>query len=64
MLNDAGTDVFSWSFIDLYGLNTDLLVLWNTFLQGGSDVATLTKGMQDISDKVRNDDSVDKVTVK
>lgn len=64
MLNDAGTDVFSWSFIDLYGLNTDLLVLWNTFLQGGSDVATLTKGMQDITDKVRNDDSVDKVTVK
>ncbi|MGK9146692.1 N-acetylglucosamine/diacetylchitobiose ABC transporter substrate-binding protein [Plantibacter flavus] len=64
MLEGAGTDVFSWNFVDLYGLNTDMLVLWNTFLQGGSDVATLTKGLQDISDKVRNDDSVDKVTVK
>ena len=40
------TNVFTWNFIDLYGLNTDKLVLWNTFLQGGSDVATLTKGLQ------------------
>jgi len=64
MLEGAGSDVFSWNFVDLYGLNTDMLVLWNTFMQGGSDVATLTKGLQDISDKVRNDDSVDKVTVK
>ncbi|MGG7463628.1 MULTISPECIES: N-acetylglucosamine/diacetylchitobiose ABC transporter substrate-binding protein [unclassified Plantibacter] len=64
MLEAAGKDVFSWNFVDLYGLNTDQLVLWNTFLQGGSDVATLTKGLQDISDKVRNDDSVKKVTVK
>lgn len=64
MLEGAGSDVFSWNFVDLYGLNTDQLVLWNTFLQGGSDVATLTKGLQDISDKVRTDDSVKKVTVK
>ncbi|HXH35529.1 MAG TPA: N-acetylglucosamine/diacetylchitobiose ABC transporter substrate-binding protein [Plantibacter sp.] len=64
MLEGAGSDVFSWNFVDLYGLNTDMLVLWNTFMQGGSDVSTLTKGLQDISDKVRNDDSVDKVTVK
>ena len=45
-------------------LNTDQLVLWNTFLQGGSDVAELTKGLQEITDKIANDDSIKKVEVK
>lgn len=64
LLDDAGSNVFSWSFVDLYGLNTDQLVVWNTFLQGGSTVAQLTSSLQDITDKVRNDSSVKKVTVK
>ncbi|MET4782746.1 N-acetylglucosamine/diacetylchitobiose ABC transporter substrate-binding protein [Glaciihabitans sp. UYNi722] len=64
LLEGAGSDVFSWNFVDLYGLNPDQLVVWNTFLQGASDVATLTKGLQDITDKTRNDSSVKKVTVK
>ena len=63
MLDAAGTNVFSWNFVDLYGTNTDQLVLWNTFLQGGSDVATLTKGLQSITDKIAKDDSVKKVPV-
>ena len=63
MLDSAGTNVFSWNFVDLYGTNTDQLVLWNTFLQGGSDVATLTKGLQSITDKIAKDDSVKKVPV-
>ncbi len=63
LLENAGSDVFSWNFVDLYGLNTDQLVVWNTFLQGGSDVATLTSGLQGITDKARNDSSVKKVTV-
>ncbi|MCU1525170.1 MAG: ngcE, partial [Microbacteriaceae bacterium] len=63
LLESAGSDVFSWNFVDLYGLNTDQLVVWNTFLQGGSDVAALTSGLQGITDKVRNDSSVKKVTV-
>ena len=63
MLDAAGTNVFSWNFVDLYGTNTDQLVLWNTFLQGGSDVATLTKGLQSITDKIAADDSVKKVPV-
>ncbi len=37
LLEGAGDNVFTWNFIDLYGLNTDMLVLWNTFLQGGSE---------------------------
>lgn len=63
MLDAAGSHVYSWQMDDIYGLNTQQLVLWNTFLDGKSDVATLTKGMQDITDKVRNDSSVKKVTV-
>jgi N-acetylglucosamine transport system substrate-binding protein len=38
-------------------------VLWNTFLQGGSSVAELTKGLQSISDKIAKDDSIKKVEV-
>jgi N-acetylglucosamine transport system substrate-binding protein len=64
MLEAAGSNIFSWNFVDLYGMNTDQLVVWNTFLQGGSDVATLTSGLQTITDKVANDSSIKKVTVK
>ena len=52
LLENAGSNVFSWNFVDLYGLNTDQLVVWNTFLSGKSSVAQLTKGLQDITDKV------------
>ncbi|WP_022886029.1 N-acetylglucosamine/diacetylchitobiose ABC transporter substrate-binding protein [Glaciibacter superstes] len=64
MLDAAGSDVFSWNFVDLYGMNTDQLVVWNTFLQGGSDVATLTADLQAITDKVAGDSAIKKVTVK
>ncbi|MCU1408400.1 MAG: ngcE [Microbacteriaceae bacterium] len=64
MLEGAGSNIFSWNFVDLYGMNTDQLVVWNTFLQGGSDVAALTAGLQAITDKVANDPSIKKVTVK
>ena len=63
MLDAAGANIFSWNFVDLYGMNPDQLVLWNTFMQGGSDVATLTKGLQSISDKTAKDDSIKKVPV-
>ena len=62
--SDAGSNIFSWNFVDLYGMNTDQLVVWNTFLQGGSSVAELTKGLQAITDKVAKDDSIKKVEVK
>ncbi len=63
MLEGAGDNIFSWNFVDLYGINPDMLVLWNTFLQGGSSVAELTKGLQAITDKVAKDDSIKKVEV-
>jgi N-acetylglucosamine transport system substrate-binding protein len=64
MLEAAGSNVFSWNFVDLYGTNTDQLVVWNTFLQGGSSVAELTKSLQEITDKIANDDSIKKVEVQ
>src|SRR3954452_18946291 len=51
LLEDAGSNVFTFSYFDFYGTNTDELVLWNTFLQGGSSVDELTKGQQSITDK-------------
>ena len=63
MLTDAGTDVFTWGFVDLYGTNTDQLVVWNSFLQGDSSVSDLTSRLQDITDKIREDDSIKKIKV-
>jgi N-acetylglucosamine transport system substrate-binding protein len=64
MLDQAGDSIFSWVFVDYYGMNTDQLVLWNSFLDGKSSVAQLTKGLQQITDKVANDSSVQKIEVK
>ncbi|GHD41403.1 lipoprotein [Mycetocola manganoxydans] len=64
MLDAAGENIFTWGFVDLYGTNADQLVVWNTFLEGKSDVAALTSGLQAITDKVRNDDSVNKIEIK
>ncbi|TCM46669.1 N-acetylglucosamine/diacetylchitobiose ABC transporter substrate-binding protein [Kribbella sp. VKM Ac-2568] len=63
MLDAAGTDVFNYQFVDLYGMNTDQLVVWNSFLSGKIGAADLTKGLQQITDKVRNDSSVKKIPV-
>jgi N-acetylglucosamine transport system substrate-binding protein len=63
MLDTAGSNIFSHNFVDLYGTNTDQLVVWNTFLGGGSSVAELTKDLQEITDKVANDPSIKKVPV-
>lgn len=64
LLAGAGDKVFHFLFSEFYGMNKDQLVVWNTFLDGKSDVATLTAGMQNITDKVRNDSSVKKIQVK
>ena len=64
MLGAAGENIFSWQFVDYYGMNPDQLVLWNTFLDGKSSVADLTKGLQGITDKVANDSSVKKIEIK
>ena len=64
MLADAGDDVFTWNFTDVYGTNQDSLVPWNAFLSGQIDAAELTKQLQSIADKIAKDSSVKKVEVK
>ena len=64
LLEGAGANVFTFNYYDVYGTNTDELVLWNTFLQGGSSVEELTRGQQEITDKIAKDDSIKKVEVK
>ena len=60
MLDAAGSNTFNYQFVDYYGMNTDQLVVWNSFLSGQTDVAGLTKGLQTITDKIANDPSVKK----
>ncbi|MGN6521695.1 MAG: N-acetylglucosamine/diacetylchitobiose ABC transporter substrate-binding protein [Actinomycetes bacterium] len=64
MLDAAGDKVFNIRFVDLYGTNPDMLVPWNSFLSGQLDAKGLTKALQQITDKVRNDSSVKKVEIK
>ncbi|HEV7848224.1 MAG TPA: N-acetylglucosamine/diacetylchitobiose ABC transporter substrate-binding protein [Mycetocola sp.] len=64
MLDAAGENIFTHLFVDTYGTNADQLVVWNTFLEGKSDVAALTSALQAITDKVREDDSVNKIEIK
>ncbi|RAN70724.1 carbohydrate ABC transporter, N-acetylglucosamine/diacetylchitobiose-binding protein [Bacillus sp. SRB_336] len=64
MLDNAKKNIFTWNFVDLYGMNPDQLVPWNSFLDGKLDAAGLTKALQEITDKVANDSSVKKIEVK
>lgn len=63
MLEAAGTNIFTYGFVQLYGMNTDQLVVWNSFLDGKTDATGLTKKLQDITDKVANDKSIKKIVV-
>lgn len=64
MLDAAGENVFDIRFSNVYGLNKDQLVTWNSFLDGKIDAAGLTADLQKISDKVANDKSVTKIDIK
>ncbi len=63
MLETAGDSVYTHDFVSRYGMNQDQLVLWNTFLDGGSTVEELTESLQGITDDVREDDAVEKIEV-
>ena len=63
MLDAAGKNVFDYKFVTRYGTNKDMLVVWNAFLSGQTDVAGLTSGLQQITDKVANDSSIQKEKV-
>jgi N-acetylglucosamine transport system substrate-binding protein len=63
MLSAAGSNIFNYQFVDYYGMNTDQLVVWNSFLSGQTDVGGLTTGLQKITDKIAKDPSVKKLTI-
>lgn len=64
MLEAAGENSFDFKFVNLYGINADMLTVWNSFLDGQDDVAGLTSRLQKIVDDVRNDPNVEKVPVQ
>ncbi|GGD68671.1 N-acetylglucosamine/diacetylchitobiose ABC transporter substrate-binding protein [Microbacterium murale] len=64
LLAAAGDNVFTIKFYNLYGMNGDQLPIWNSFLDGKMTVEEITKQLQDLTDKVRNDDSVTKIEIK
>src|SRR5699024_5211730 len=63
LLTAAGDNTFNYPVFSLYGMNDAQLTVWNSFLSGEIDVKGLTKGLQDITDKVRNDPAVKKIPV-
>ena len=64
MLAAAGEDIFTHNFVDFYGTNQEQLVIWNSFLAGDSSVEELTSGLQEITDRIREDDSITKIVVE
>jgi N-acetylglucosamine transport system substrate-binding protein len=64
LLAAAGDNVFTIKSFNLYGMNSDQLPIWNSFLDGKMTVEDLTKQLQDLTDKVRDDDSVNKIEIK
>lgn len=55
LVKAAKDAVFGWRFIDHHGTNHDHQALWNAFLEGRMDVATLTRESQRISDLIASD---------
>ncbi|WP_344817631.1 N-acetylglucosamine/diacetylchitobiose ABC transporter substrate-binding protein [Microbacterium soli] len=64
MLAAAGDNVFTIKSFNLYGMNSDQLPIWNSFLDGKMTVAEITSQLQALTDKVREDDSVTKIEIK
>jgi N-acetylglucosamine transport system substrate-binding protein len=60
----AGEDIFTHNFVDFYGTNQEQLVIWNSFLSGDTSVEELTSGLQEITDRIREDPSIEKITVE
>ncbi len=63
MLDAAGDNTFTIKFINLYGMNSDQLVYWNSFLDGKKSVEELTSDLQGLTDKIREDDSIEKIQI-
>jgi N-acetylglucosamine transport system substrate-binding protein len=63
MIADAGDDLFTWRFASHYGLTADLTPLWARFLGGELGAEALAERTQTLTDRVRNDPTVERYTV-
>lgn len=63
MLEAAGEQTFSWNMVSTYGMTGEVNVLWNGFLSGQIDAAALATGMQELFDRIREDDSIEKLEI-
>lgn len=63
MLDAAGDNVFTFNFVQLYGMSDTHKTAFNLFLSDKIDVAELTKRLQKKTDKVRKDPDVKKEKV-
>lgn len=63
LIDAADENTFSWIY-GIYGMDADHLVIWNSFLAGDTDVAGLTARMQEITDAIAEDDTIEKVEVE
>ena len=63
MLGSAGENVFTWRFNAYYGMGKDHVQTWNSFLDGKLSVDEMTKQLQEVTDRIREDDAIDKFTV-
>lgn len=61
--NDGGDEVFTWRYDSYYGMNSDIVTLWTSFLSGNIKSAELATKLQALSDKVKNDSTIKKFTV-
>ncbi|MBN8423722.1 N-acetylglucosamine/diacetylchitobiose ABC transporter substrate-binding protein [Microbacterium esteraromaticum] len=64
MIDAAGSGMFTIKSFNLYGMNSDQLPIWNSFLDGKMSVAEITKQLQDLTDRIRNDSSIEKIEIK
>ncbi|WP_243228640.1 N-acetylglucosamine/diacetylchitobiose ABC transporter substrate-binding protein [Microbacterium sp. CIAB417] len=64
MIAAAGTGMFTIKSFNLYGMNSDQLPIWNSFLDGKMTVAEITSQLQALTDKIREDDSIEKIEIK
>ncbi|MFC7405134.1 N-acetylglucosamine/diacetylchitobiose ABC transporter substrate-binding protein [Georgenia alba] len=64
MIDRAGPeDRFTFNFVSTYGMNQEQLPIWNSFLDGNKPVDQLTAELQAITDRIREDDAIEKIEV-
>lgn len=63
MLEAASGAIYTHDFVSRYGMNQEMLVHWNSFLDGQTSVDELTEALQSQSDQIREDDSIEIIEV-